>query len=232
MPSYFLWILIVFGIAFTVKTRRLTWAGAITGGAVGLLVFEGMGYAGFLQMVVFFLLGTMATSWKRTLKTSIKVSADQSSRTARQVLANAGGAGFLALLAVICPQYQPLLLVMLSATFASATADTLSSELGTVYGRRFINILTLQKDHRGADGVISLEGTLFGLVGSVSIACIYILFEGWNMNVFRIILAGTAGNFFDSFLGAWLERKSRIGNDAVNFLNTLFAALVALVFSL
>jgi uncharacterized membrane protein len=50
------------------------------------------------------------------------------------------------------------------------------------------------------------------------------------LNLIWIIIAGTAGNLSDSVLGALLERKNIIGNNAVNFLNTFIAALVALLF--
>jgi uncharacterized membrane protein len=45
-----------------------------------------------------------------------------------------------------------------------------------------------------------------------------------------IVFAGVMGNLADSVLGAALERRHYIGNDTVNFLNTLFAALVAGIF--
>jgi uncharacterized membrane protein len=45
--------------------------------------------------------------------------------------------------------------------------------------------------------------------------------------VWVVIISGTAGNLFDSVLGATLERKGYIKNNLVNFLNTVFAALVA-----
>jgi len=38
---------------------------------------------------------------------------------------------------------------------------------------------------------------------------------------------GVFGLFFDSLLGATLERQGRINNDAVNFLSTLAAAVFA-----
>ena len=41
-------------------------------------------------------------------------------------------------------------------------------------------------------------------------------------------LAGIFGLFFDSLLGATLERRGWINNDAVNFLSTLSAAMFAL----
>ena len=44
-----------------------------------------------------------------------------------------------------------------------------------------------------------------------------------------IIIAGTIGNIADSLLGATLEKKQAIKNDAVNFLNTSVAAFLAFI---
>jgi uncharacterized membrane protein len=41
--------------------------------------------------------------------------------------------------------------------------------------------------------------------------------------------AGVLGLFFDSLLGATVERKGWFGNDLVNFASTAFAAAIALV---
>jgi uncharacterized membrane protein len=41
--------------------------------------------------------------------------------------------------------------------------------------------------------------------------------------------AGVGGLFFDSLMGATLERRGWIGNDLVNFTSTLFAAASAAV---
>jgi uncharacterized protein (TIGR00297 family) len=148
------------------------------------------------------------------------------------VLANAGVAAICGMLVLMCTKFAGLLLLMMAASFASATADTLSSELGTIYGKRFFNIVTLKPDQRGLDGVISLEGTLIGIAGSCIIAVIYAIGFEWDLNVVWIIIAGTTGNLTDSLLGALLERKHYIDNNAVNFLNTLMAALVVLLIKL
>jgi uncharacterized protein (TIGR00297 family) len=145
------------------------------------------------------------------------------------VLANAGIGGIAGLLVLLYPQLTHLLALMMAASFASATADTLSSELGTVYGKRFYNIISLKPDQRGLDGVISLEGTLTGIAGSCVIAIIYAIGFGWDLNLIWIVVAGTIGNLSDSVMGSLLERKHYIGNNTVNFLNTLIAALVMLL---
>jgi uncharacterized membrane protein len=41
-------------------------------------------------------------------------------------------------------------------------------------------------------------------------------------------VAACSGLFFDSLLGATLERRGWLGNDLVNFASTLFASAVAL----
>jgi uncharacterized protein (TIGR00297 family) len=223
--------LLVAGGAASYFFKKLTLPAAVAGVGMGLILYLGSGWCGLALMALFFFLGTIATSWKRQIKESIHMAeADQGRRKISQVLANAGMAALAALYAQIVPQYAFLAVLLVAASFSSATADTLSSELGSVYGKRFYNMRTFRPDQRGLDGVISFEGTALGIVGSCLIALLYGLFSGWVVSsLLIIIVAGTIGNLSDSLLGATLERKGVLKNDAVNFLNTAIAELTAFI---
>lgn len=220
----FLVLLTAFAIA-TVKTGKLSVPAAIAACITGIMVFLGNGYTGIILLGAFFLLGTLATAHDKRKKGTAGLHPQQ--RKAGQVFANGGVAALAAFLTVFMPQQAPLLLLLTAASLASATADTLSSELGIVYGRRFYNVLTFKPDTKGMDGVVSLEGTLLGAAGAAVIAGIYGLFTSFDKYCLLVILAGIAGNLADSVLGATLERKGWIGNDTVNFFNTAVAALLA-----
>lgn len=211
-----------------VKKRKLTAGGGMMAAAVALLVAAGTGYGGLLLLGAFFIMGITATSHKKHLKVFPGENHPEQ-RTAGQVFANGGVAAIMALLALINPEIDDMYQVMLAASLAAATADTLSSELGMVYGRNFYNILTFRKEARGLDGVVSLEGTLLGAAGAGILALLYGISFGMDESVWFVAIAGIAGNLADSLLGATLERKHIIGNDAVNFSNTLFGAITAMV---
>ena len=221
-------IIVVAGIGYAINRNKLTVPAAITGAAVATLLFVGAGYVGFVMMTFFFMLGTLATSHKKNIKKQLGISEENKGRrTIGQVLANAGVAGLSGLLMLMDAQHKELYLLMIASAFSSATADTISSELGSVYGSKFYNILTFKKDQRGLNGVVSLEGTLAGVLGSIMIALVFVCFQQFDNRFIVIVVAGTAGNIMDSLLGATLENRQVIGNNAVNFLNTISAAITA-----
>jgi uncharacterized protein (TIGR00297 family) len=118
--------------------------------------------------------------------------------------------------------------VALAAALAEATADTLSSECGEVLGGQPRLLTTFRRVPAGTDGAVSVAGTLAGLAGAVAVAAS--AFFALNLtpaHAFVVALAGVVGLFADSLLGAIPERRGWVNNDAVNFLSTLVAALLA-----
>lgn len=224
-------VILAAGMFWSIRFKKLTAGAAITGAVIALFVFMGTGYTGVAMMSTFFVLGSLVTSWKIKTKQQLGLAeGNRGTRTASQVIANAGVPAILGIFIYFFPLHKDVFGLMMGAAFASATADTLSSELGNLYGGKFYNIITLKKDQRGLDGVISLEGTLFGVAGSFFVGVIFYIGLKASLNsLFVIVIAGTAGNFADSIIGATAERKRLVGNNTVNLLNTMIAALVSLV---
>lgn len=235
--------LIIAGLALaSFLLKKLTLAASIIAFFVAVFTSWSFDSTGLAALGLFFVLGVIATSWGKRQKEAYKEKSDRGSRrNVWQVLANGGVAAACGLIDYIIRQnpayprdYErggTVFCVMLLGSLAAATADTLSSELGMVYGRRFFNVLTLKPDQKGRDGVISIEGTLIGIAGAAVIAMTDIS-DIWFNSYFWIVIAGAAGNLVDSILGATLERKGYLNNDQVNFLNTLTGALVALILAL
>ena len=123
-----------------------------------------------------------------------------------------------------------LLLAMPLAALAEAAADTVSSEIGQVLGGRPRMITTMRAVEPGTDGAVSVAGTLAGLVASAIVAGA----GSWAMRgdfaLFKLSCAGAVfGLLFDSLLGATLEKRGWLNNDAVNFLSTASASAFALL---
>jgi uncharacterized protein (TIGR00297 family) len=117
----------------------------------------------------------------------------------------------------------------MTAAFAEAAADTVSSEIGQAVTEPARLITNWELVSAGTDGGVTLTGTVAGafaaaIIGSVSALTSVIPWK-W---VPVASLAGVTGMLLDSVLGATLERKAVLNNDQVNFLGTLSAALVAL----
>ena len=210
--------------------KKLTFFGGLTAFIVGLGVYLGTSFIGLTLLILFFVIGTIATKWKSSKKQFNKIYENQGNgRTTQQVIANGGVPATLSLFAIFFPQHLSVLQVMLAGSLSAALADTLSSELGIIYGSNFYDFLSLKKALPGPDGIISIEGLVIGIIGSSLLAIVFCLEVG-NFNFLgAIIVSGTIGNLVDSLTGATLERKGFVGNNMVNFLNTITGSLVCFI---
>ncbi|HKQ96771.1 MAG TPA: DUF92 domain-containing protein, partial [Candidatus Polarisedimenticolia bacterium] len=204
-------------------------SGMAAGFAVGVLTWTLGGPAAFAILIAFFVLGSATTRLGRARKERLGVAqGKKGARSARHAIANCGVAVYLALLATTAPA-PALVLLAFVAAYATAAFDTLSSEIGQAWGGRPVMITTLKRVPIGTDGAVSLLGTVAGFGGAAAIAG---LARGLGMvdtaAIPIVLVAAFVGSNADSILGATLERRGLMDNEAVNFSNTLVGALAAL----
>lgn len=205
--------------------------GSLVGGVIAMGIFMGGGFFLLGLLLVFFVLGSLASHWRKAEKQKIGLAQESGGkRSVRHAISNGGVAGLCGLMAWLLPEYATVFVVMTAASLAAATSDTLSSELGNVYGRRFIDLIGMKPGQRGNDGVVSLEGSLFGIAGSGVIAGLFGFTHSWDAAVVVIFLAGIAGNIVDTLLGGTLQRAGHLTNDLVNLGCTVSSAVFAGMF--
>ena len=195
-------------------------------------------HTALVPLLTLLVLTSLATQVGHSCKEELGVAEPSRGRSAAQVVANLGIAALatneLAQSAIQhCSWFAhaaPTLLFAASlAALAESAADTVSSEIGQVLGGIPRMVTTLRQVKSGTDGGVTLVGTLSGIVAAALVALAGALALHGGFTLFWIAcVAGVFGLFFDSLLGATLERKGWLNNDAVNFLSTASAAVFAL----
>jgi uncharacterized protein (TIGR00297 family) len=248
-PSVAIWTL---GLSLllaliVLKLRAATLAGAATGAIVtASLMFSTVGFpyqpwhTALAPVLTVSLLAWLATRAGRARKETIGTAESQRGRSAAQVAANLGMAALACLELVqswlIATNLFSSAAMLRGAVFApglaalaEAAADTVSSELGQVLGGRPRLITNWGSVEPGEDGAISLAGTVAGVAAAAIVAGLGSWTLRGDFTLFWISGTGAAfGLFFDSLLGATLEKRGWLNNDAVNFLSTASAAAFAL----
>ena len=216
-------------LAFGLLARALRGvdrSGMIAGAAACFLLFAGTGPSGFAVLASLFLLTWISTRFGYRRKQGLGLAERGDGRNALQVLANLAVAS-IGSLAFAATGNRAWLLASVAA-LAEAATDTVASEIGQTQGHTAVLITTWKPVAVGTDGGITIAGTLAGIAAGVLIA---IIAAGTGM-VPRAQLwipgaAGFIGMLVDSFLGATLQRKGTMNNEAVNFFGTLAAAALA-----
>ncbi len=194
-----------------------------------------------VPVLALLVLTSLSTRFGRARKERLGLAEEKRGRDAAQVCANLGFAALAS-----SPEAQSWLIANLPkhvhiagtallfapalAALAEAAADTISSEIGQVLGGVPRMLTTLRRVPAGTDGAISAAGTLAGALAAAVIAGAGTLALRGDWRLFALGAGGGVfGLLFDSLLGATVERKGWLNNDAVNFLSTAGAAVFALV---
>jgi uncharacterized protein (TIGR00297 family) len=195
-------------------------------------------HTALLPGLALFVLAFAATRFGRSRKERSGLAESRRGRSASQVAANMGAAA-LAALALPPPLFAafhvhgwtftgPIFFAPAIAALAGAAADTVSSEIGQAVGGLPWLITSRQRVPTGTDGAVSLAGTAAGMLAAaiVVLAAVPTL----RLDARQAAIAWSSaivGLFADTLIGATLERRGRLNNDAVNFLSTAIAAFAA-----
>ncbi len=240
------------------KMRFLDFGGSAVTFLLALFIFGIGGWKWTIPILTFFILSSLLSKFAEKLsrKDVASIFEKGSRRDYKQVLANGG----VPLLIIVLSNLLELKIDWYSIYLLSigiSTADTWSTEFGTLFARNVYLITNFKKVTPGISGGISLIGTLGGVLGSITIILSSLFFINLSHQVFILInLFALIGNLVDSLMGATIqviykcsvcekltERKIHceketnyfkgiklIDNDAVNFISVLFISLVYFLF--
>jgi uncharacterized protein (TIGR00297 family) len=218
---------VTLGFALLARALRgVDRSGMFAGGAACFLLFAGAGPAAFAALGALFLLTWIATRFGYRRKQDLGLAERGDGRNAWQVLANLAVAALGSLAFGLTG--NRVWLFAAAAALAEAATDTVASEIGQTRGQTAVLITTWKPVAAGTDGGITIAGTIAGIFGGVVVALVA---AGSEMipraQLWIPAAAGLVGMLVDSVLGATLQRRGRMNNEAVNFFGTLAAAALA-----
>jgi uncharacterized protein (TIGR00297 family) len=259
LQSFILAFVLAFLISIiSFKMRFLDFGGSAVTFLLALFIFGIGGWKWTVPILTFFILSSLLSKIAERLsgKDIASIFEKGSRRDYKQVLANGG----VPLLIIVLSNLLELKIDWYSIyllSIAIATADTWSTEFGTLFARNVYLITNFKKVTPGISGGISLIGTLGGVLGSIAIVMSSMFFVDLNFQIIiSLALFALIGNLFDSLMGATIqviykcsicgkltekkihcERETNyfkgikaIDNDAVNFISVLFISLVYFLF--
>lgn len=227
------WQRLVVALAVNLALGLLAWRrGAVSGSGfvggviVGSWIYCFGGLGAWSMLCGFFLLGSGATRLGFARKAAAGIAQEAGGRRgSRHALANC--ATGMALSTLLPFTASPAWAVGLVSAFATAASDTLGSEVGQLYGKHPVLPTTWRPVAPGTEGAVSVEGTLAGIAGSALLALLAVMLGfvparlGWVP-----VVAAFGGTVAESYVGAIWGRQQRIGNEAMNFLNTVVGAAI------
>ena len=196
--------------------RALDLKGVLAAVIVGLLVYYLGGFSSFLVLVAAYVVMEWGTRYGR----SITGKAHET-----RSIGNIAGNTFPALIALALNPG------MLNAGFfgglAAAMADTLSTEIGSLSGKRPVLITTFKEVEVGTDGGITLQGLVAGACGGLLMGVAFYFLSGKILALPLFAFVGLVGSMADSVLGAVFERRGILNNTHVNFLASAVGVALA-----
>jgi uncharacterized protein (TIGR00297 family) len=217
-PLEYVFLIVVIGL-ITYWRKALDLFGSIFMIIMGIVIIFTAGANWLILIFLFLILGLVSTKYKHQYKKDIGVY--EGTRTLKNVISN----GIVPFIMAAFGNYGGFI-----GSIATATADTLASEVGVTVQPRLITTFKIVPP--GTDGGISIVGTAAGIIGAgiIGVAAYLLgIFPDPFVTLKISIIAGTVGCFVDSILGAVLERRNYISNEYVNLIATITGAALGII---
>ena len=220
------YVLILFILGFiTYKRKSLDFFGSAVMVIMGIVIIFSAGANWLLLIILFLVMSLLATKYSKKYKMSL--GEFEGRRTSKNVITNGVVACFMA---AFGGYYLPFVGGFIGA-IATATADTLASEIGVLDAHPRL-ITTLQKVDPGTNGAVSPLGTAVAIAGAaiIGIAAFLLGVVANPLSAILVsIISGTVGCFMDSILGAVFENHGFMTNEHVNLIATIVGAIVGIL---
>lgn len=180
----------------------------------------------FLLLLSFYLIGSGFTRYKYVYKQKLRIAQSRGGvRGYKNVYSNS----LVPLAMAICYGIyrNDIFFFAFLGAVATAMGDTLASEIGETSRSKPRMITNLKVVDPGVDGGVTTLGEVASLLGSLFIG---VLAMATGMIGYQGAIVATLGGFlgtnFDSLLGATLQIRGYLSNNAVNLGATFFGALI------
>ncbi|HEX6322893.1 MAG TPA: DUF92 domain-containing protein [Vicinamibacterales bacterium] len=207
--------------------RTVTLPGALAGFLIGVVVWIGTGWQGWVLLLAAFAIAVLTTKLGGKRKALLGIAEERGGRRgAGNALANTGVAGWIAGIAALSIYREPAMAAFVAALVAGSS-DTVSSEIGKAYGRRTWLVTTMRPVAAGTSGAVSSEGTAAGAMAAVLLAALAsALGLVPAVLIIPIGVAAVVAAMVESVLGSTLEPRGLLNNDLLNFITTSVAAVL------
>lgn len=234
--------------------KAITYSGTALAWALSVIICFCGGWVNFcaLAATLVFTLIAGKISGKRRENVEKKLHAKHGRRDSVQIICNVATSALMALLYALTE--REAFLCASAAALAASLADSMASELGILSRGKTFDVLSGKSVEPGMSGGVSFFGFAMSALGAAIIASISL---GQGMGVkfpIVILISGFIAAYVDSLLGAAVQAKYRCGvcgaltekkvhcgekgalekglpfvnNDAVNLLNNISGAVIAL----
>jgi uncharacterized protein (TIGR00297 family) len=195
-------VLIITGLAviFAYLKEKISLSAVVSTAVIGFIVVAFGGVQWVAPLTTFFVIGVLVTEYKKGVKKKHKC--DQIQRTYKNVVGNGAYAAVCACGNAILP--NPLWYTMMVTGMASATADSVATEIGQVYGKNPFNPITFRPAQIGETGAVSVQGLMAGVAGA-SVVSLY-AYQDYG----RVIFFAMYGCVLDSITGITLEEEFKV----------------------